>query len=824
MNFKGLDLSKLATPEVDLTKLKNRLSSGNAVLITGAGFSLDCENISGGKPPLASELSEKLCETFGLESTTDLKYTSDICLKYGDAEDVLEVLRQNFNLVSPSEANVNICSIPWRRIYTTNYDNSVELSYLKNKKRIESLSLMDKPNDYIKNDAQICIHLNGSIQNAVAKDLDYKIRLSDSSYLSADFFLNSKWRTIFNRDLENSAAIIFVGYSLYDFDLEKILNDRPHLAGKTYFIVHDGAKHQLTYKLSNYGYVSKIGTEGFGKLVTEVVVDTSDTSLPECFTKRIPIEIDSSLNDIQTQSMLLYGKYENQDIDTIVRKAFQVPYMFERKSITYICDSLISKKNVFVQSDLGNGKSVLLNQVASTLSLYGYNVWEMTNFDGMPCKDLDIFTKGGEHILIIDDAINQDEFFEYYTSISPNNITFLLSNRSSNSLKCISILNENNIDIKMLSLDILVESEIEQLVTILEDQNLWKQYTGWKRKRKIELIKGNYGGQLSSVLLDLLKSPDIKERITYLLEEITSKERYKKTLFSIALCDIFNIRKELGNISDIAGNEDIFTAGFQRTKAFATLFSVGGDNTIKTKSSILSLFIVNSIFSDGYIVENCLEMMERIDGSDDAHLEKLHAKLRTFGNIEKLIPQKQNSLNNYFVELKRKCTWLRYHPHYWVQYAMCRLSFGDTFSAQGHLNSAYEFAAQRASSTYDYHTENIDTQQARLYLMEACDSYLHPKDIAEKFEKSHALLLKIANDNHKFRQVLKYEKFYAESYGKLSPGKKAMFEHACKKMLEDALKAIDSSIQTDRVNFIHTSIKMLRTIIAEISAPRCETV
>lgn len=92
---KGLDLSKLAPVQVDLNKLKSKLSSGNAILITGAGFSLDCENISGGNPPLASALSEKLCEEFGLPITDDLKYTSDVCITLGDKEDVLQVLKDN---------------------------------------------------------------------------------------------------------------------------------------------------------------------------------------------------------------------------------------------------------------------------------------------------------------------------------------------------------------------------------------------------------------------------------------------------------------------------------------------------------------------------------------------------------------------------------------------------------------------------------------------------------------------------------------------------------------------------------------------------------
>ncbi|WP_070962582.1 SIR2 family protein [Vibrio sonorensis] len=818
---KGLDLSKLAPAQVDLSKLKSKLSSGNAVLITGAGFSLDCENITGGNPPLAGALSEKFCEEFGLPITDDLKYTSDVCITLGDKEDVLQVLKDNYSLVAASQANIDICSIPWRRIYTTNYDNSIELSYLANKKSIESLSLLDKPQDYIKHEKAICLHLNGSIQNAAVDDLDTKIKLSDASYMSADFFLDSKWRNVFNRDVEHCSALVFVGYSLYDFDIEKVLNDRPHLADKTYFVVHDGASHQLTYKLSKYGHVTQIGTSGFGELVKEVIVDKDDVLMPSCFTKRVVNEEDSNLDDVATQLMLLFGKYTNTDVDTVVRKGFDVPFMFERSVSTEILTHLMDKKHVFIQSDLGNGKSVLMSHIASSATLYGQSVWEMTNFEDDACKDLDILANlAGDHLVIIDDISDQKEFFDYFTAMLPSNITLLLSDRSVSSFSNIQQFADSGVPINVFSLNELLDTEIEQLISILDDQNLWKQYTGWSRAKKVNLIREGYNSQLSNVLLELLKSPDIKDRVLNLLTELTSEPKYKKTLFALALCDVFNIRKDPVNISDIAGNEEILTAKFRDTDAFTTLFSVSSDSTILAKSSILSLFIINNILTDSYVVENCLEIMGRIDNRDEHHLKTLHSKLRTFSNVEKLIPQKQASLNNYFVELKRRCTWLTRHPHFWVQYAMCRLSFGDTSTAQQHLDSAYEFAALRTNGSSSYHTENIDTQQARLYLMEVTEGTISEREKSERFEKAHALLLGVKNDNKRFRQVLKYEDVFDCSYSAFGKGKQANFEHACKRMLQDAQEAKAEATATERINFIVLSIEKLTSILESIKTTR----
>ncbi|WNJ95435.1 SIR2 family protein [Vibrio ruber] len=819
---KGLDLSKIKLPEVDWKLLESRLATGNAILFTGAGFSLNCINLSGNHPPLAKKLSHLFSEYLGISENDDLKYTSEMSLKYGEKSDVLEILSQQYFLTSTSSAAVQICSIPWRRIYTTNYDNSIELAYSENKKHIDSISLVHKTYEYIKGDRQACVHINGSIQNAVEDDLNNKIKLTDSSYLSGDFFLNTEWRSVFNKDLDHCSAIIFVGYSLYDADIEKVLHENPSLAGKTYFITHTGAEHQDTYKLSNYGYVSTIGTEGFGKFVSEITYEDASSLMPESFTQ-VEVSYDyesANLDDFATKNLLLYGQYDHQQIDTALRSSFTIPFMFQRSAMTEIGQEIKTKNHVLIQSELGNGKSVLMDQIASSLVMDGITVWKLTNFDANPCKDLDLLSLKGQHVLLIDDIADHKEFFKYFSAIQPNNITFLLSDRTLSSYSNVKVLSESNIDISVYTLDKLSDEEMKHLINILEDQNLWKQYTGWSFDRKIDLLTNTYHGQLSNILLGLLNSPDIKNRVHILLSNLLKNEFYKKTLFAICLCDIFGIRKESSYIADIAGNEEIRKASFRNEEGFKSLFLVGSDNSIISKSSILCLFIVNNYLTESYIVDNCLEIMKRVDGSDLIHLKRLHSRLRTFHNIEKLIPQKQNALNNYFVQLKRNCTWLREHPHYWVQYAMCRLSFGDTDSAQQHLDSAYKFAAKRSDS---YHTENIDTQQARLYLVRVVKL---SEDIStvtlafELFQKAHSLLCSIKDDEHKYRQVIRYKEAYESLYDNLNKGKQVKFEHACRNMLKMATESKDFILQTQRIHFLHMSISILTKILEDILIKR----
>jgi tetratricopeptide (TPR) repeat protein len=209
--------------------------------------------------------------------------------------------------------------------------------------------------------------------------------------------------------------------------------------------------------------------------------------------------------------------------------------------------------------------------------------------------------------------------------------------------------------------------------------------------------------------------------------------------------------------------------------------------------------------------------MKRIDGDQSSHVRAIRSKLLTFNNLEKLIPQKQNSLNNYFAELKRRCLWLKKHPHYWVQYAMCRLSFGDTKIAQEHLDSAYKFASLRKD---DYHTENIDTQQARLFIMKAIENISDPANAAKLFENANKLLNSIKNDNQKFRQVIKYQGIYESLHHLWRPKKQVMFEQACKAMKAEANLAFDIALPTERTKFIEQCKVVLTEILEDIVKKR----
>ena len=159
-----------------------------------------------------------------------------------------------------AQHHLDIAKVPWRRVYTTNYDNCFEFAALQNRITWTALTLDTVPSAAAKR----CVHINGQISNLTIDSLATQIRLTHSSY-SADSFANSFWSQQFRQDLNNAKSVFFVGYSLADIDVARILYSSPELVERTFFIVGPEEEEIVVFPLKNYGSVHTIGVQGLAE-------------------------------------------------------------------------------------------------------------------------------------------------------------------------------------------------------------------------------------------------------------------------------------------------------------------------------------------------------------------------------------------------------------------------------------------------------------------------------------------------------------------------------------------------------------------------------
>lgn len=787
----------------NLEKLKRLIATGNALLFTGAGFSLESQNVEGNKIPTAKELAKIISAESAIffedknadekqinqiKECEDLMVSSDFFLKNIPRRDsLLEILKRTFSINEVTQDQIDICKLNWRKTYTTNYDNTIELANLKAGKTITSLDLTDKPIDY-KKAKDICLHINGKLDKASESDLDSKIKLTSSSYLSADQFINSPWYSQFKTDIDHCSAIVFIGYSMYDIDIQKILFDNDEIKEKTFFIAREGTNTFENYKASLFGDVINVGVKGFAELVNDCIANNNYNENIEMVSSMDLYQLNENSHDIrdsEVANFMLFGNVRNEYIDQLTLSKGIERKIIHRSEYENIVSAINSGHNAVITSDLGNGKTVLIKIIMSHMSRLGFDCYLYLNNEFSFTKDLESISKNNKKsIVFIDDYSNKIDATRHVIEKNYDNIQVVISTRhygyevTKEQLVSMDLSNFKNYNI-----DYLLDSEVDEFIDIVDNLGEWGERAGLSKREKLRDLDEEAKTQLSLLLLSVLKSDSIKRKIGEITDSIFSEPRLKNTTFAILMMDVMGLNIDRSLISDIAMNDEIYSQNFIENYGVRNLFRVER-GVIKTKSSTLSRYLIANALDSKYVANQLLKIVEHLNKINYETRDKKYSDIITsllrFSIVEKMLPQKRVEINFYYEKVKQILPRLMKDPHYWVQYAMSVIPFKDYVNAQTYIKTAYSLAERKSN----YHTKNIDTQQARLYLLICVTK--EGKESFEFFEKGDALMRIIPNDIYKYRQVSRYKDIYEKVFFSFSPKQKVIFEHAVKRIIVDS--------------------------------------
>ena len=233
--------------------LLDAIKRQRAVLLLGAGASLECKDQHGQKPPDGLKLRDSLAKTF-LGTTNDprdLMTVAELAISAGAGEPaVFDEIDAMFRGSQPSDAHKTIPAFNWRGLATTNYDLFVEQAYaevsdkmqicvpfVKDREPFEDrLRRETKPLPYLK--------LHGCLTHRL--DRDIPLVLSHEHYHRV-----SQNRTHLLQRLQQWASespIIFVGYQLADTHIRSLVYDLDKSQRPQWYIVTPKAdRHDINF-------------------------------------------------------------------------------------------------------------------------------------------------------------------------------------------------------------------------------------------------------------------------------------------------------------------------------------------------------------------------------------------------------------------------------------------------------------------------------------------------------------------------------------------------------------------------------------------------
>lgn len=814
--------TNFATKMIDTDDFLRRVATGQAVLFLGSGYARNAINIASQEMPTAYALAHELCAIPPMALDDDLRYVADRVIAEGFEDQVVATLKNTFTVKEVKPHQVEIAKVSWRRVYTTNYDLVFETAAAQAGRLVNTVGIDTLPAQAIKN-GNICVHLNGSIKNIDVNSLNSEVKLSNSSYIAPDSFVTSRWNYPFRQDLERATAIVFIGYSLYDIEVQKILFDNQEFKEKTFFITKSDVDEKNKFIMGRFGSILPIGAEGVADLFATKLPAFAEAAAPLYTTALARYEASPSseeVRDAEVERFLLHGDMKSGHIDVAVTGPHGAPFLVNRKEIDQVKGFALAGKNVVITSDFGNGKSVFLRAILSSLALDGYEVYELLDLDGDYLGDYEKIDKSGKKIVVVDSYTRSIDLVNHHVDFGSGSVVLILLARASDHERARRQLKDIQFDYVEANLDVLSASEASDLVGVIDNVGMWGDDAGLAEHQKIARITQDARGHISEVLLTLFDAPQIKERVQKLLGPVLADDRWRDTVFAICVLEFLSLPLDSSLISRVALNDEIFNANFRNEEGFRAVYLMDGGK-VRSKSSVFGLALIRSNFSASYIVSQLLRIVESIgvDRGEVREIREIFKSLLRFSFVERLLPERnrKDNLVKYYESLKRSVDWLAREPHYWVQYAMALLTFSEFDRAQGLLDQAYALAAKRP----DYHTNNIDTQQARLYILR-CLASVDGAEAARQFSSGHNLLRKVPNDVGKFRQLERYHDVFKQKFPIFSIKAKVEFEHACKAVLDDVASAVAASgLNSSRAEWLASGVlAAMQRILDEIRDSR----
>ncbi|MCC5912167.1 MAG: SIR2 family protein [Clostridiaceae bacterium] len=822
---------------MDLKKAIKHALDGSAILFLGAGFSKGALNSQKENFLLASDLCDLLNTSMNIHvKHHDLGDVSERFVEEKGSEELANIIKKQYSCYSYTEEQKNIISLPWRRIYTTNYDDIVEkISEDLNNQRFP-IVLSDDPIKYEK--SNIVIHLNGSIKKFDKKDIKTSLNLTTHSYLASEF-RNSKWHEFFSNDISGAGTVIFIGCSFdYDIDLQRILYGQMNLfKDKIIFIdkyedLTSSSINNDPYKNSKkekFGTIYNIGVTRFFKNITSIKESYTPTKLLKslsCFKHINAIPTypqDAPVNDLW--KLLMYG---NLNVDILSGNIGNNNYIIFRSEIERVIHELVNndKKVVILSSEMGNGKTCFINSLSFILKNYG-NVYYLNDFESSRIiDDIDIIESNSNSTdyIIIDNYTNYFEVIKILSKLK--DFKFILTERTfvhdtnyTRLLNCIDVdINDiSDIDLNPIALDDK-EHMIKSLNTcgifysVNTKNNINSKYTSNNKKKK-----RNSGNTIKDILLDY-GSKAFDERIGLINIEMNTYPDLKNILLCSFINNSFNLNLNLTEILTLMNIQQI-PSSFKRNNLINEIISFA-NNEILLKSPILTEYLISKynlkealLDTMECMIHNCCNLIN----SDKSKV--IHTSLNSASNIWHLLRKSyvkdSDSLKKkvllYYDNIQK---YYRDNHFFWLQYSIICTDLRYFDRSEMYINNAYEIVHD------NFETYQLDTQLARIILEKGIfedNIYTNP---FEKFQEANYILKDNSHQsvNVESRYVVtdNYSKYYDKYCHLFTVEQDMIFRLECQGMynkINDHLRKERNRISHNKRKYLENSIRALKRFI-----------
>lgn len=762
------------------------LDSDGSVLFLGSGFSRSSRNIQGKNLPTGGELKEHFAKLLGVAPDDyDLPTLAD-AVNADPQVSLRDLLYETFTVAQLADGQKEVLGRPWMRIYTTNYDDSIELFYQRTGRKAPSFSYHDAKPRRLPNST--VIHLHGMIRNITDGNVLDQLILSEEAYVR-QHFETSPWYDEFVRDLKVCSACYFVGYSLKDYHVSAILMQNPGLREKTFFITGPVPDPISARTMERYGTVLPIGMDAFSDLCKTLPPPQPSTSDPhslKLFRYLDPLKDKRTLappTAVEILNLLRYGAFNRQRCISTLPKA---QYVVPRQALANeAAEKLATARCLLVHSRIGNGKTTFLHILAHRLFEAGYRCFWCKS--GTPAlhsyhphlrRDIQTLRSLGNAVIIFD---SYDTAIELADALSESlsDVKFIVSVRTGvHSVRTHEIHSKLPDPIRSVNLNGIQQTDVDDFRKLLDSIGI-----STDEQRRLVRHKNDF----RDVMLTLFDNATVRNGILEALSPLLDDADYKRVFI---VCQVL---KWVGQEADdallrIVTRSDPYLQIRRYPDVSADIFSFEDDN-LGVRSSILSEYLINHHLTTEDVIAWIYKIVvEAVKRKRERRNRTILTRLMRFSLLHQAFRNDARRLERLtdLFELWRRDDLINREPLFWLQYAILKTEANDLQLAESFIETAYS----RAHEIPGFRTYQIDTYALRLLLLletRAADAgpVRRFDRIIDKLEQVRPMIGDVNYRWHAVQVLAELEPFVALRTGSMSNGERIALVHQLRLLLQN---------------------------------------
>lgn len=762
-----------------------RARSGGAILFCGAGFSADCLNFDfdekfGVGNELMAQLNAKLDEP---RSRLD-RAASAYRQKHGE-HGLMNLLKSRFDVSSVPATMIDILSYPWRRIYTTNYDNAIELALERANRRKYSLSNINAPSD-LPPDGLAVIHLHGFIKHWTTLEAFEKscVLTAESYYQVRDTV--GPWFDTLQTDFAGSSLFVFAGFAAADLHLNQILYDKTP-RDKVFFVNRPSPKSKVDIDEDqrDFGSPLYIGIAGLAERIREIAAQ-AEPNEPHCpsFQRYQRPEPATELPSVQAiEDLIIFGTMDrNQIVRDVTLNSSD--YHVLRSSIAHIGEAIAKGCNpILVTGEICDGKTILIESLAARLSTTGRPVFFLREAYDSVIKETVELVEAYPQVIIVAEScfeLGAERLKQIVTIMEGSAATLILSSRAISAEAEVSeydILKSraNLHHIRMPQLD---EGETRSLARLADQIAGFTGLPG-TAEQQIERIRRDCRGRLPRFLAELMKSQIVIGRYAEEYNKIASLTQRRDLMVLIAALYMTHIGHDpsvslIGNMlavdcERIVGRVDAAHPRFKLMRIDRGI--------LRTVPSLGARAILAEIIpaSDSKIVVDTVVEMLRSLANSRRHgkLEAVFTQLMRYSVISKVVTSTEE--RNRFFDNVSKIDSCRTYVLFWLQWHMAMVEQKNWHQANIYLERSYTEADnhdRRRPTARPYDRLQIDDRKSKFLMIRGRESSFQThmfRDVEEACNIAHRLMAREDLTHHPFDTLGEIVSFLSTHGGRFPP-------------------------------------------------------